>query len=556
MSKYSSDQQDNDDTDELPVLLEEVAFAPETERLLGAPRAEDTSEQTALHAAVVEDDSPQLHAELTLRAARIARLEAESRTHLDRTRELEQRLAQRDEHVQELKRTLDALRLSLEETASSERQLATELANREASVAEQAAAVERLRADVAERSAKIEMLRAAHETTRREADALKRELAARDSANSASIEQELREENAALAAYIAGRRVFWEEAQATQTQLGARVAALEHELSARQQRLAAAEAFATQETDRATALRSNLIAATRRAAALERELREARAASALAPPLVVDTASPTAAAPTDTVTTADSLPAAPAAATAAKPTTSAAPPPNDVSQPAPATEAIAQLEAEVEYKRQQVAAQLVELRERDQRLRAVTSDLERLRRDFTAARAELEESRLNVARLEKAIIDKDRALDARDARISTLHDELKQHLGIIEKLNSIDFSLSKLEPAAAKRDAPSESQAMPALICLTGDAAKRFPLTKRTVTLGRGPQCDLQIVTHYVSREHARITLIDGKPLIEDLGSRNGVFVNSVRVDRRALQHGDLITIGESQFRFVESMAH
>jgi hypothetical protein len=217
---------------------------------------------------------------------------------------------------------------------------------------------------------------------------------------------------------------------------------------------------------------------------------------------------------------------------------------------------VGQLEAEVEYKRQHVAAQLVELRDREQRLRAATGELERLRRDLATARAELEESRSSVARLEKAVMDKDRSIEARDARISTLHDELKQHLGIIEKLNSIDFSLPELEPGAPKLEAAPESVPAPALICLTDDAPKRFPLTKRTVTVGRGPQCDLQILTHYVSREHARITLNDGKSLIEDLGSRNGVFVNSVRVDRRALQHGDLVTIGESQFRFVESMAH
>ena len=96
----------------------------------------------------------------------------------------------------------------------------------------------------------------------------------------------------------------------------------------------------------------------------------------------------------------------------------------------------------------------------------------------------------------------------------------------------------------------------PALLCLTGDAPKRFPLTKKTVTIGRGPQCDLQILTHFVSREHARITSSAGRILIEDAGSRNGVFVNSVRVDRQALQQGDLITIGDTQFRFVESMAH
>jgi adenylate cyclase len=60
-----------------------------------------------------------------------------------------------------------------------------------------------------------------------------------------------------------------------------------------------------------------------------------------------------------------------------------------------------------------------------------------------------------------------------------------------------------------------------------------------------------------VSREHARLTLSSGGvAVIEDLGSRNGVFVNFARVDRHPLRHGDLVTIGETQFRFVESMAH
>jgi len=81
-------------------------------------------------------------------------------------------------------------------------------------------------------------------------------------------------------------------------------------------------------------------------------------------------------------------------------------------------------------------------------------------------------------------------------------------------------------------------------------------LTKKTITVGRGPQCDLQILTHFASREHARITVSGGTVLIEDLGSRNGIYVNAVRVDRHTLQQGDLVTIGETQFRFMESMAH
>ena len=102
----------------------------------------------------------------------------------------------------------------------------------------------------------------------------------------------------------------------------------------------------------------------------------------------------------------------------------------------------------------------------------------------------------------------------------------------------------------------AENVTAPALVCLTGDAPKRFVLTKKAVVIGRGPHCDVQILTHFVSREHARVTLNEGRAVIEDAGSRNGVFVNSVRVERQALQQGDLITIGDTQFRFVESMAH
>jgi hypothetical protein len=224
---------------------------------------------------------------------------------------------------------------------------------------------------------------------------------------------------------------------------------------------------------------------------------------------------------------------------------------------APAVEAIAQLEAEVEYKRHQVAAQVVELRDREQRLRSAASELEHARRELGAVRAELDDSRSNAGRLERAVLDKDRALEARDARIATLQEELKQRAGGVEKRSSGEFSsLDSAPPRAGARDAAAEHVSAPVLLCLTGDAPKRFAITKKTITIGRAPHCDLQVVTHFVSREHARLTVSGNVALIEDLGSRNGVFVNSVRVDRQQLQQGDLLTIGETQFRFVESMAH
>ncbi|MBN1237236.1 MAG: FHA domain-containing protein [Gammaproteobacteria bacterium] len=95
------------------------------------------------------------------------------------------------------------------------------------------------------------------------------------------------------------------------------------------------------------------------------------------------------------------------------------------------------------------------------------------------------------------------------------------------------------------------AHAPPMIVCLTGDAPRNFPLRRASVTIGRGAGCDIQIATHFVSREHARLTVHGGQVRIEDLGSKNGVFVNAVRVERETLRHGDLITVGESQFRFM-----
>jgi pSer/pThr/pTyr-binding forkhead associated (FHA) protein len=107
-----------------------------------------------------------------------------------------------------------------------------------------------------------------------------------------------------------------------------------------------------------------------------------------------------------------------------------------------------------------------------------------------------------------------------------------------------------------RRAEPAEPTNVPTLVCLTGEAPKQLALSKKSITIGRGHQCDIQILTHFVSREHARITTDHGTVIIEDLASTNGVFVNSIRVDRHELRHGDLLTIGETQFRFLESVAH
>jgi pSer/pThr/pTyr-binding forkhead associated (FHA) protein len=79
----------------------------------------------------------------------------------------------------------------------------------------------------------------------------------------------------------------------------------------------------------------------------------------------------------------------------------------------------------------------------------------------------------------------------------------------------------------------------------------RYPLYKDTLSIGRTGDNDIQIRTHYVSRNHARIVIRDGEAIIEDLDSKNGVFLNALRVTSEALKSGDRLTIGETEFRYL-----
>jgi len=514
MPRQSSDDQDNNDnTDELPVLLESVVLEDE----LRPAVAEDTGEHGALYGARAESPSQAaaLRTDLAVRSAKIDELEAEVARLSDRCREL----ADRDTRLAEL--------------AGNDRRLRKELEAHAAELENQ--------------------LRATAAAADRNAARLEGELATRSPAPGASAEQQLLEDNAALAAYIAGRRRWWEELEAERTALATRVAALEHELATNLAQRKRAETLAARETSRAVSLRADLVQRAHRLETAERELGRARRGGAeptreppTTPPPATELAAPAAA------TTAPATVAG-EATTDGKATASQTEPAE------PASEVIAQLEGQVEFKRQQVAAQLVELRDREQRLRAATTDLERLRGELVTLRADLDRSKSDAARLERAVLDKDRALEARDARIATLQDELNQRLGALQKLNAMSLPQQGVDktPERSRSVEPNvESVPAPALICLTGEAPKRFALSKKHVTVGRAAHCDLQVLTHFVSREHARISVAGDKVLIEDLGSRNGIFVNSVRVDRQELQHGDLITIGETQFRFVESMAH
>ena len=65
------------------------------------------------------------------------------------------------------------------------------------------------------------------------------------------------------------------------------------------------------------------------------------------------------------------------------------------------------------------------------------------------------------------------------------------------------------------------------------------------VVLGRDPSCDLVLSDVKCSRRHAVIEAGPQGLAIRDTGSANGIYVNGRRVERAALESGDVVRLGE-----------
>src|SRR5882762_942551 len=78
-----------------------------------------------------------------------------------------------------------------------------------------------------------------------------------------------------------------------------------------------------------------------------------------------------------------------------------------------------------------------------------------------------------------------------------------------------------------------------------------FPLHDEPVVIGREAAAAVCLADASVSRRHSKLEKNGDQFWISDLQSLNGTFVNDVPVKQRALQHGDRIRIGDTQFLFL-----
>ena len=93
------------------------------------------------------------------------------------------------------------------------------------------------------------------------------------------------------------------------------------------------------------------------------------------------------------------------------------------------------------------------------------------------------------------------------------------------------------------------------ILSLGGQVLAEFNMTKERYTIGRLPDNDVRIDNPAVSGHHSLIINILNDSFLEDLSSTNGTYANGKLIKKHALQHGDVVTIGHHQLRYVETVA-
>ncbi|MCC5794431.1 MAG: FHA domain-containing protein [Chromatiales bacterium] len=91
------------------------------------------------------------------------------------------------------------------------------------------------------------------------------------------------------------------------------------------------------------------------------------------------------------------------------------------------------------------------------------------------------------------------------------------------------------------------------LLSLDDQTLAEYNMTRERYTIGRLADNDIRIDSPTISGHHALIINILNDSFLEDLSSTNGTYVNGQLIRKHALQHGDVITVGRHELRFVDS---
>jgi diguanylate cyclase (GGDEF)-like protein len=118
----------------------------------------------------------------------------------------------------------------------------------------------------------------------------------------------------------------------------------------------------------------------------------------------------------------------------------------------------------------------------------------------------------------------------------------------VPELDEWDEQTSAAEEEINDQLGTGERPVRHCLTVLTGAASGQvFKVKSGELVLGRAPASEVRLEDDGISRQHARVRSDNGRAWIEDLGSRNGTYVNGVKLTTPTeLREGDKIQLGRT----------
>jgi chromosome segregation ATPase len=211
---------------------------------------------------------------------------------------------------------------------------------------------------------------------------------------------------------------------------------------------------------------------------------------------------------------------------------------------------IGKLNSDAENREEEMNVLMAHLQEARRPIQLIEADMQRLREELTAKTDAIKELTEEGEKLRTALERTRGALQEREFLIRRLE---RSESNNATALGRIQTSMERLGavattvPAAPVAVSPEWSAE---LIRIDGDSSVSQTLGRRT-RIGRATGCELHIDSSSVSRHHALIIGGPREAIIEDLNSTNGVIVNGRKVTRQVLSDGDIVIIGETQFRYA-----
>lgn len=114
----------------------------------------------------------------------------------------------------------------------------------------------------------------------------------------------------------------------------------------------------------------------------------------------------------------------------------------------------------------------------------------------------------------------------------------------------------RVAPSFLRMESPQEAKPATAgnarlSVVMQGLAPQEIVLRSARILIGRGEEADVRIDSVFVSRFHALIVRHADQDLLLDLGSTNGLLINSQRIVRRVLKDRDLIQVGPAKVTYL-----